>query len=117
MPRVPHAEQRWLTELQLWAVSQGASVWLVDLEPYERCRVVGVVERLRLDPGRGHLQATITDGTGEVAARWPIRTPPAEVAVAPGRAVVLEGFAVVAYEGALMLEDPSFRIVAFPEVA
>lgn len=117
MPRVPRAEQRWLMELQLWAVSQGASVWLVDLEPYEPCRVVGVVERLRLDPRRGHLQATITDGTGEVAARWPIRTPPSEVAVAPGRAVVLEGVAVVAHDGALILQDPTFRIVPFPEVA
>jgi hypothetical protein len=113
---VADGERRRLAELQLWAVSRGASLWLIDLQPYELCRIAGVVERLRLDPGGGLIEATVSDGTGEVTARWSIRRPTPELAVSPGRAVVLEGIAVVGRDGELILSEPTFEIVHFPEV-
>lgn len=60
-------------------------MWLIDLEPYEHCRVAGVVRRLRVDPTGGYIEATVNDGTGEVAARWPIRRSAPELAIVRGR--------------------------------
>jgi len=111
------AHERWLAELQLWAVSNGASTWLIDLEPYTSCRVVGVVERVRIDPVSGWLQATITDGTAEVVARWFIRRPTPELAAVPGRGVALEGAALIGDNGELILSEPALETLPFPQVA
>ena len=113
----PRAQQPWLAELQLWAVSNGASSWLIDIEPYVICRVVGVVERIRIDPANGWLQATITDGTDEVVARWFIRRPMPELAAGPGRAVALEGTALIGDDGELFLSEPALQTLRFPQVA
>lgn len=113
----PRAREGLLAELQLWAVSNGASTWLIDLEPYVACRVVGVVERVRIDPASGWLQATITDGTDEVVARWFIRRPTPELAAVPGRGVALEGTALVGDDGELILIEPALQTLPFPQVA
>lgn len=110
----PRAQRPWLEELQLWAVSNGASTWLIDLKPYVACRVVGVVERVRIDPVNGWLQATITDGTDEVVARWFIRRPTPELAAVPGRGVALEGIAFIDDEGGLVLSEPALQTLCFP---
>lgn len=112
----PETEEPRPAELPQWAVSRGASVWLIDLEPYESCRVVGIVERLRIDPRDGHIEAEITDGTDSLVARWSIRRPTPELAVVPGRAVVLEGVAGVGDDGRLILEEPAFETIPWPEV-
>ena len=106
------AQQSWLAELQLWAVSNGASTWIIDLKPYVVCRVAGVIERVRIDPLNGWLQATLTDGTGEVVARWSIRRPTPELAAAPGRGVALGGIAFIDDGGGLVLSEPTLR---FPQ--
>ena len=96
---------------QLWAISAGASAWLIDLEPYEKCRLAGVVKRLRVDPHQGHIEATINDGTGEVAARWAIRRQAPELALAPGTAVVLDGVVEVGDDGRPALLEPGVRTI------
>ncbi|MDQ3954332.1 MAG: hypothetical protein M3285_02125 [Actinomycetota bacterium] len=117
LPGAPRAQQAWLAELQLWAVSNGASTWIIDLEPYVICRVVGVVERVRIDPVNGWLQATITDGTDEVVARWLIRRPTPELAAAPGRGVALEGIALIDDDGKLVLSEPALQTLRFRQIA
>jgi len=105
--------RRRLPARQLWAISAGASAWLVDLEPYEKCRVVGVVKRLRVDPHEGHIEVTINDGTGQVAARWSIRRPAPELAIGPGMAVVLDGVAAMGDDGRLTLKEPGFQAIPY----
>ena len=114
--RASETEEPRAAELSRWAVSRGTSVWLIDLEPYESCRVVGIVERLRIDPRKGHIEAEITDGTDVLVARWSIRRPTPELAVVPGRAVVLEGVAGVGDDGRLILEEPGFETIPWPGV-
>ncbi|MDQ3217673.1 MAG: hypothetical protein M3Q18_07480 [Actinomycetota bacterium] len=104
------ADERWLFELQLWVLSQGASSWLAELEPYERTRVAGGVETLRLDPLQGRIEASVTDGTAAVVARWSIRRPTPELAVAPGRRVVLEGTTAIGEAGEVILQEPAFQV-------
>jgi hypothetical protein len=111
---VSPAFERWLAELQLWAISSGATTWLIDLEPYVSCRVVGIVERLRIDPLSGYIEATVFDGTAAAPARWAIRRSTEELAAVPGRGVVLEGMAVIGHDGELLLDEPSLRTIHFP---
>ena len=106
-----------LIELRELAESRDVSIRLIELEPYEPCRVVGVVERLRIDPGNGYIEAVIVDGTAEVVARWFIRSPARELAVVPGRVVVLEGIAVRGDYGRLVFEEPASETIEWPEVA
>jgi len=98
---------------QRWAISAGASVLLMDLEPYEKCRVVGVVKRLRVDPREELIEITINDGTGQVGARWMIRRPIPQLALAPGTAVVLDGVAAIGSDGRLVLLEPGFQAIPY----
>ena len=102
-------------ELQLWAVSTGASCWIVDLEPYETARVAGSVVKLRIDPIAGDIDAYVWDGTGYLIARWLIVRPTPQVAVAPGRRVLLIGMPVSEHDSIVMVE-PLFELLE-PEVA
>jgi hypothetical protein len=105
-----------LAELQLSAISAGASCWIVDLAPYMPCRVAGRVERLTLDPVAGHMDASVTDGTGVVVARWAIRPPTPQMACVPGRFVVIEGVPRAGDDHLLILE-PRFEIIDALQVA
>jgi hypothetical protein len=116
-PRAADNERVALSELQMWAVSMGVSAWIIDVEPGAPCRVAALVKQLRLDPGQGVIDATVTDGTGVITARWPIRRPTPELAAAPGRAVILEGTPVMDEGAELVLPDPTIELVQFPEVA
>jgi len=89
-------------------------VWLIDLEPYEHNRVVGVVRKLRVDPTEGSIEVTINDGTGEVAARWSMRRPAPELAIVPGTALVLDGVATVGNNGRPTLQEPAFEVIPCP---
>jgi hypothetical protein len=103
------APEEWLFDLQLWVMSQGISVWLVDLEPYEHCRVAGVVERLRIDPLSGSVDVSLIDGTGVTSALWQIRRPTPQLALVPGRGVVLDGQSTLASDGSVAFEEPTFQ--------
>ena len=106
-------EELRLIELQLWAISAGASCLIIDLVNFEIARLAGLVQKLTIDPVEGHLDALITDGTGQVVARWPIRSATPQVAVVPGRLVVAEGLAVPVGEDTMVL-DPVIELTPGP---
>ena len=89
----------------------------MDLEAYEKCRVVGVVKRLRVDPREELIEITINDGTGEVGARWTIRRLIPQLALAPGTAVVLDGVAATGSDGRLVLLEPGFQAIPYSATA
>jgi hypothetical protein len=103
-------DERCLVELGLWAVSAGASCWIVDLTGLETVRIGGLVERLNISPVEGHVEALITDGTGRLVSRWGTRPPTPQVAVVPGRLVVVEGLVVVREDDKMIMLDPAFDI-------
>lgn len=110
--------ERWRTDLQLWAVSHGATIWMIDLDAYEPCTVAGIPVHWTIEPREGFIEATVFDGTGEVVARWPVTRRPSPLHVASqGRGVVLQGIPSVGPDGEPMLQDPDFTRAEFPSVA
>jgi hypothetical protein len=83
---------------------------MVDLFNLDTARVAGLVERLRIDPVASNLDALITDGTGRVIARWGTSTPTPQLAVAPGRLVVVEGLVVSGDDGMMTIVEPTFEV-------
>ena len=108
-------EESRLFDLQLWALSRGISTWLVDLQPWETCRVAGAVTRLAIDPEAGVIEASITDGTAVVRAEWAIRRPTPELSLAPGRWVVLEGTTSLDDQGSTIVTEPTYEVAREPE--
>lgn len=97
-------------QLPLWALSVGVSTWIADLEPYEPARVAGVVDRTRIGPVEGVIDASVSDGSARLIARWHIRRPTPELAVVPGRFVILTGAARLE-EDILVMVEPEFELV------
>jgi hypothetical protein len=89
---------------------------MIDVEPYEPCRAAGIVRRLRIEPLEGYLEATVTDGTGSLLARWDLPTAPRPISLF-GCALVLEGSASIAPDGGLMMVDPACEYVDSPFVS
>src|SRR5215210_7806021 len=58
--------------LRLWAATVPDTTSLADAPLRERTKVTGVVQSIRIDPreGSGSIEAVLSDGTGEVIARW-----------------------------------------------
>lgn len=102
-------------ELQLWAISAGASSLIVDVEPYENVRVAGSVIKLSIDPIAGDIDAYVWDGTGCLIARWHIVRPTPQMAIVPGRRVVVAGTSFPEDHCVVMVE-PAFELVD-PQVA
>jgi hypothetical protein len=104
-------EEKWLLELQLWVVSCGASL-CIDLDRCGWARAAGVVDRLLIDPRHSYFEASITDGTGFVTARWSIGLSALCRAVVPGRRVIVEGFVLESDRGIPILVDPRYEVIS-----
>ena len=103
-------EGEYVFRLQTWALSLAPSAWMSDIQPYESCRVAGTVRKLRIDPANRAIDAVISDGTAEMTARWQLQRPAPELAMVPGRGVLLEGSTIVGPDGSIVLEEPRFDV-------
>jgi hypothetical protein len=65
-------EERLATELKTWADSIPGTVRIVDAKPRTRVALAGMVRRITVRPVEGFeaLEVVLSDGTGEVTARW-----------------------------------------------
>lgn len=84
---------------------------MIDVGPYEACRLAGVIQRLRIDPEKASIEVDVADATAVVSAVWHIRRPTPQLALVPGRGVVLTGVARVGSSGTPILLEPSFELV------
>lgn len=105
-------EERRTDELRGWAASVGDTVRIAEVRERAKVRVAGVVRRLTLYPGGEEggtaLSAVITDGTGELTARWVGRGQIQGVRL--GCRLVLEGLAA-RERGALRMVNPRYEFV------
>ena len=101
--------------LQLWRESLGGCVRIAQLEPRHKCRTAGVIQNIRIDPreGRGSVEATIIDGTGQMVARWLGRRSLAGIRLGVG--LIVEGTVATSGEGEPMILNPEYELLPGPE--
>jgi hypothetical protein len=65
-------EVRLAEELREWAATVPGTVRVADAPLRERVKIAGMVRRITVRPVEGFegLEAVLSDGTGEVTARW-----------------------------------------------
>lgn len=101
--------------LRAWMSTIEEAVPIAEIKPRERRVVAGVIRSIRIDPreGRGCIEATIIDGTGQMVAKWLGR--PSLSGIALGMGLVMEGIAGEDQQGNLMILNPEYRLVPGPE--
>lgn len=109
------AEEIRARNLREWASSIPNATPISRVQPRERTRVAGVIQNIRIDPreGRGHIEATIIDGTGDLVARWLGR--PALSGIRLGYGLIVEGMVSTGREGELIVLNPEYELIPGPE--
>ncbi len=81
----------------------------------QRHRVAGVITNIRIDPRQasGAIEATITDGTGDLVAKWLGRSSLSGITL--GMGLIVEGIAGKTSAGELVVLNPEYELVPGPE--
>ena len=100
--------------LRRWADTVPEVTSLVDAPSRERVKVTGVVQNIRIDPreGTGSIEATLSDGTGEIVARWLGRQTLAGIRL--GSALVMEGIIGTNPDGKRAILNPEYDLIEGP---
>ena len=101
--------------LSAWASTFPDVVPIRDVQPRQKSRVAGIIQNIRIDhrTGSGSIEATITDGTGELVAKWLGRSSLAGVTL--GMGVLVEGTPGQTPTGEVAILNPEYRLVPGPE--
>ena len=80
----------------------------------ERHKVAGVIQNIRIDPreGRDSIEATITDGTGDLIAKWLGRSTMSGITLGAG--LIMEGV-IGEQDGDLVMLNPDYDLLSSPE--
>jgi RecG wedge domain len=78
-------------------------------------RVAGVIRNIRIDPreGTGSIEATITDGTGQMVAKWLGRSSMSGIQL--GEGLIMQGTPGVGEHGELVILNPEYELCTGPE--
>jgi RecG-like helicase len=96
--------------LRDWSSTVPGTVPISQLEPKQRARVAGVIQKIRIDPreGRDSIEATIIDGTGRMKVKWLGRQTMSGISL--GMGLVVEG-TVAGTKDDLTVLNPEYRLV------
>ncbi len=87
---------------------------MAEVRAKRRCSFAGWIERVRVDPRDGSIEATIDDGTGTLKVRWATGRTVSELHVAPGLGFIGTGVPVLTHEGRLVVNNPRFQVLSGP---
>jgi OB-fold nucleic acid binding domain len=98
-----------------WAAQLANTTRIGEVRPRERHRVAGIIQNIRIDPreGSGSVEATITDGTGYMVAKWLGRATLS--GIKPGAGLVMEGTVGRGSDGEMVVLNPDYELVPGPE--
>ena len=101
--------------LKQWVGSVPGAVPIETVEPRKKCLVAGVITNIRIDPreGRDAIEATISDGTGRMVARWVGRSSLEGIRLGAG--LIIEGTAGQGEHDECVVLNPEYRLVTDPE--
>lgn len=100
--------RRWISTIQ------GATP-ISEVEPRKRYKVAGVVQNIRIDPrsGRGSVEATIIDGSGDLVVKWLGRQELSGVGLGVG--LIVEGTVGLDPSSDMVVLNPEYDLVPTPE--
>jgi RecG-like helicase len=109
-----HPEDIRAENLRRWIQTLPNITPLSEARARERCRVAGVIQNIRIDPreGRDSVEATITDGSGVLIAKWLGRSTMSGITLGSG--LIMEGV-VGGEKGDLVILNPEYELVPGPE--
>ncbi|HYY44055.1 MAG TPA: hypothetical protein VE975_02565 [Actinomycetota bacterium] len=101
--------------LRRWAQHIGGTTRIADLQARKRACAAGVIRNIRIDPteGTGTVEATFTDGTGQMVAKWLGR--PSMAGIRLGVGIVVEGTPGMGEDNELVVLNPEYRLIPGPE--
>lgn len=100
--------------LRHWVESLPDVTPLSKVETRQRHKVAGVIHNIRIDPraGRDSIEATITDGSGTLVAKWLGRSSMSGITLGAG--LIMEGV-VGAQDDDLVMLNPDYDLLTSPE--
>lgn len=101
--------------LRHWRATIEGTTPIAELSSRERGKVAGVIQNIRIDPreGSGSVEATITDGTGQIVGKWLGRRKLAGMRLGAG--LIMEGVCGGRVGQELTILNPEYELVAGPE--
>ena len=100
--------------LRHWVDSVPGTRLIETVKVREKCRVAGVIQNIRIDPRTGgSIEATISDGTGFLMAKWLGRSSLSGIRL--GEGLVLEGAVGSGTDETPMILNPEYQLVPGPE--
>lgn len=101
--------------LRNWIDSLPAVTPLSEVSPRQRHKVAGVIHNIRIDPreGRDSIEATITDGSGSMVAKWLGRSSMSGITLGAG--LIMEGVVGAQDGGDLVMLNPDYDLLSSPE--
>lgn len=100
--------------LRHWIESLPDVTPLAEVGSRQRHKVAGVIHNIRIDPraGRDSIEATITDGSGTLVAKWLGRSSMSGITLGAG--LIMEGV-VGAQDDDLVMLNPDYDLLTSPE--
>lgn len=98
-------------DLRRWSRQFPDTVPIAEVTPRQRATVVGVVQKMRILPGKA-LETTVEDGTGRLTAEWVGRSQLPGVGL--GTALRLSGTVALDTDGRRRMRNPDYQSVAEP---
>jgi len=100
--------------LRHWVQTIPGATPLSEISARQRYKVAGVINNIRIDPraGRDSIEATITDGSGCIIAKWLGRSTMSGITLGAG--LIMEGI-VGSQEGELLMLNPDYDLLTSPE--
>ena len=100
--------------LRHWVAALPEVTPLSDVVPRKRQKVAGVINNIRIDPrqGRDSIEATLTDGTGAIIAKWLGRSTLSGITLGAG--LIMEGV-VGEQDGDRLMLNPDYNLLTSPE--
>ena len=100
--------------LRHWVDSIPGVLRIREVEPRMKCKVAGVIQTIRVDPrSGGSIEATLSDGTGAMAAKWLGRATLSGIKL--GEGMIIEGAVNKTPSGMLAVINPEYQLVPGPE--
>ena len=109
-----HPEDIRAENLRRWVATLPNITPLSEATARERFRLAGVIQNIRIDPraGRDSIEATITDGSGTLIAKWLGRSTLSGITLGAG--LIMEGI-VGKQDEDLVVLNPEYELIPGPE--